>query len=276
MTQRSSGNVGRLTNSEIVEIPHKASLIRIPLSILVPSPMLNKNLVARTSLRARLRVILSFAFLAFLIHAPVGRCDLILGNMSGGFNDSGAIAAFESSVGYSIGFTVGATPITISSVDFRLRTNMSPGLATLELRSDASGNPNSTALATFGNQTVGTGFSTINFTPTGVMQLTASTKYWFTLGTQITAPDGLIVGANNTSIAPTGPLATFDGLRSGFFNNQNFDPTQAPVNANIPTFAINGTITAVPEPSSFIQFALAYGVYEWYRRRSKRSRTLRA
>ena len=272
---RSSGNVGRLTTSEIGETINGPPLIFIPLSIRVPFQMSSKNLVARSSSRALGRVFFfSIAFLAILVQTPQGRCDLVLGNMAGGFNDSGLLASFESSGGYSIGFTVGATPITITSVDLRLRTETSPGLATLELRNDVSGNPSSSALAFFGNQTVGTGFSTINFTPTGAMQLTASTKYWFTIGTQLSSSELLVVGSNITSIAPTGPLASFEGIRTGTINNQSIDPTLPPFNANTPTFAINGTITAVPEPSSILQLALGYGVYGWYRRRTKRSRTL--
>ena len=238
--------------------------------------MSSKNLVAHLSSRALGGVFFfSIALFAILVQAPTGRCDLVLGNMAGSTNDAGAVAAFESSVGYSIGFTVGAAPITITSVDLRLRTNTngSQGLATMELRSDISGNPNSTALASFGNQIVNDTFSTINFTPSGVMQLTAGTKYWFTIGTQLSSPNGLIVGANNPSIAPTGQFATFDGLRSGFINNQSSDVTGL---VNTPTFAINGTITAVPEPSSFVTFALGCGIYEWYRRRSMRSRSLGA
>lgn len=271
---RSSGNVGRLTNSEIVEILKRFSLICIPLSPRVSSPMSSKNLVAHLSSRALGGVFFfSFALVASLFHADVGRCDLVLGNLAGSTNDNGTAAGFGSGVGYSIGFTVGSTSVTLTSVDLRLRSNTSSGLATLELRRDNNNNPESGSLALFGNQTVTNGFSTISFTPTATMQLTAGSKYWLTIGTQLAPPDGLLIGSDDQSIPFAGTFATFNGLRSGLFDNQT---TVIPSGANTPTFAINGTITAVPEPSSFVTFALGCGIFEWYRRRSMRSRSLGA
>lgn len=236
--------------------------------------MLTKIFVAPSGSLAFGRVyILSIAFIACLFQASPGHCAIVLGNLAGSTNDNGSPSGFASSGGYSIGFTVGAAPITITSVDLRLRTNFDPGLATLELRSDVSGNPSSTALASFGNQTVTNVFSTVNFTPTAVMQLSAGSSYWLTIGTQLSAPDGLNIGSNDPSIPPTGTLATFAGLRFGFFNNQTNVVPDIPGFTNTLTFAINGDITAVPEPSSLLSIVIVCGVFEGYRRRTKRSRT---
>ncbi len=197
-----------------------------------------------------------------------GRCDLILGNLASSSNDNGALAAFESSIAYSIGFTVGATPLTLSSVDIRLRSSTDPGFATLELRSDVGGNPASTALSTFGNQFVTSSFGTVTFSPSGAVSLSAGTKYWLTFGTLIAAPNGLVIGANDPSLLPTGLHASFDannGIRFGSPNNQSNDVSGL---VSTPTFAINGSIAAVPEPGSIALVTLASGLLIFRQRRN--------
>jgi PEP-CTERM motif len=206
-------------------------------------------------------------FLINVVSGSKARCDLILGNLASSSNDTGALAAFESSVAYSIGFTVGATPLTLSSVDIRLRSNTDPGFATLQLRSDVGGNPASTALSTFGNQLVTSSFGTITFAPSGPVSLTAGTKYWLTIGTLMQAPNGLIIGANGTTNLPTGTLASFDGIRSGLANNQSTDVSGF---VSTPTFAINGSIAAVPEPTSIALVGFACSLVALRLRRKTR------
>ena len=211
--------------------------------------------------------VLWIVFLSSLLAASSGQCDLIVGNLAASTNDNGALVGFETSVGYSIGFNVGVSPLILTDVALRLRGNTGSGQATLQLRSDVGGNPNSTALASFGNQTVSTSFGTVSFMPTATLQLTANTNYWLTIGTTMNAPNGLIIGSNEPSNAPIGALASFSGLRSGFINDQSFDISGL---VNTPTFAINGNVAAVPEPSSIVLFMIAPGMIIWYRKRRDR------
>lgn len=202
-----------------------------------------------------LRTFLIFALLlAPLTHAAPARAALVLGTLTQAANDNGALAAFDSTGAYSIGFNINGSPVTLTSVDLRLKANISSGLATLELRNDVAGNPAATAFASFASQTVSAaGFSTFNFTPLTTMDLAANTTYWLTISTTMTSPNGLILAANDPSLTPTGPLATYAGLRTGFPNNQSIDITGL---FDTPTFAINGAVTAVPEPSSILLLSL--------------------
>lgn len=251
MNLRSSGNVGRLTNSEKAAPQQRGAVavsrLSFPFHLQMPVQTFIRSIRLLISSRS---LHLAALFFVSVIYGSIGRCDLILGNLASSSNDNGALAGFESSVAYSIGFTVGANPLTLTSVDLRLRSNTDPGLATLQLRSDVGGNPASTALSSFGNQNVTSSFGTISFSPTGTVSLSAGTKYWLTIGTLMSAPNGLIVGANGPSLLPTGPYASFDsnnGIRSGLANDQSTDVSGF---VSTPTFAINGSITAVPEPTS--------------------------
>ena len=70
MTNRSSGNVGRLTNSEIVEIPIRISLDGTLLSRQLLSSMTTENLVSPSRTLDFNRVfVLSIAFFISLFHA---------------------------------------------------------------------------------------------------------------------------------------------------------------------------------------------------------------
>ncbi len=184
--------------------------------------------------------------LAVLIPGLPARGDLVIGNLPG--NDGGSLAGFEQSVGYSIGFTVGANPFTVDSARFRLNTATgNGGNAFLNIRTDQAGNPSNTSVLAFNAQAIAANVAaTYTFTPTNSVTLAANTTYWLTITNDLSAPDGLVLLANSPSVNPTGTLATFFGLRSGLVNDQSTDIGGL---FSVPSFELNGT-ASVPEPGS--------------------------
>lgn len=210
-----------------------------------------------------------FAALAFMVHSflvvGASQADVIIGNLPG--ND-GVQFVFDSASALSVGFTVGASPITLTSVDFRLETQGTSGNATLEIRNDNSGNPETTGFFFFNSQLVNTGaVSQYSFTSAVAPFLAANTTYWLTLGTPLNLPNALRVSASDPSVLPTGAHAVFFGLRTGDPDAQTMIPSIPPF--SVPSFQINGTVSsvAVPEPPLFY-WLLAGSFSVWICRKS--------
>lgn len=212
-----------------------------------------------------------FAVLAFMVHSfligGASRADVIVGNLPG---NNGVHFVFDSASALSVGFTVGSNPITLTSVDFRLEVQGASGNATLEIRNDIGGTPESTGFHGFDSEFVTVGpVSTYSFSSAVSPLLAANTTYWLTLGTPLTFTSGsaLRVSANDPSISPTGAHAVFFGLRTGDPDDQSTIPSIPPF--SVPSFQINGTVSsvAVPEPPLFY-WLLAGSSAMWICRRS--------
>jgi hypothetical protein len=194
---------------------------------------------------------------------------VIIGNLSG---NSASVHSFDSASTMSLGVTIGASSVTLSSVSLRLRAQELSGEAGLSIYHDDSGNPGTTLLADLGTQTVSGGlFSDYLFAPGTQPLLLANSKYWLTITTTITTtplnPNALLVAADSTLTPPTGSYATFLGLR---FDDgvliTNLDSSE------IPSFQVNGVVgsVAVSEPTHFLFIILA-GVAMFRVRRATQS-----
>lgn len=174
-------------------------------------------------------------------------------------NDDGLPYTYDSNARYAFGIQIGATPVTLTDVTFRLRSpDGSQQTATLQLRSnpDVAGSNLGTLV------TSGVNFSDSTF-QTAPTLLSANTTYWLTL---MGSPAGIVMAANNPAQTPSGPLATLVGLRSGP-DGATIDVSGLPA----PTLTVNG-IAAVPEPACLGCATIASWVLTRIYRRRQRSK----
>jgi hypothetical protein len=205
------------------------------------------------SVLSRLLTILVFASMNVVLSGvlPAG---VIIGNLSG---NSGSVHSFDSASTMSLGVTIGASSVTLTSVSLRLQAQDLSGEAGLSIYDDDFGNPGTTLLADLGTQTVyGGSFSNYLFAPVTQPLLLAHSKYWLTITTTLSHPNALLVAANSTLTPPTGSFATFLGLRfDDGVSITNLDSSQ------IPSFQVNGVVgsAAVSEPANLLFIILAGG-----------------
>jgi hypothetical protein len=205
------------------------------------------------SVLSRLLTILVFASMNVVLSGvlPAG---VIIGNLSG---NSGSVHSFDSASTMSLGVTIGASSVTLTSVSLRLQAQDLSGEAGLSIYDDDFGNPGTTLLADLGTQTVSGGsFSNYLFAPVTQPLLLANSKYWLTITTTLSHPNALLVAANSTLTPPTGSFATFLGLRfDDGVSITNLDSSQ------IPSFQVNGVVgsAAVSEPANLLFIILAGG-----------------
>ena len=158
----------------------------------------------------------------------------------------------------SLGVTIGASSVTLTSVSLRLRAQDLSGEAGLSIYNDDSGNPGTTLLVDLGTQTVAGGsFSDYLFAPVTQPLLLANSKYWLTISTTISNPNALLVAADSTLSPPTGLFATFLGLRFDDGDSiTNLDSSQ------VPSFQVNGVVgsVAVSEPTYLPLIILVGGI----------------
>lgn len=223
----------------------------------------NRDLGKAMSVLSRLLAILVFASMNVVLSGvlPAG---VIIGNLSG---NSGSVHSFDSASTMSLGVTIGASSVTLTSVSLRLQAQDLSGEAGLSIYDDDFGNPGTTMIADLGTQTVSGGsFSYYLFAPVTQPLLLANSKYWLTITTTIPNPNALLVAADSTLTPPTGSLATFLGLR---FNDghsiTNLDSSQ------VPSFQINGVVgsVAVSEPAYLPLMILIGGVMFLLRRMAR-------
>lgn len=199
-----------------------------------------------------------FAFMFSVVSSNMAKAAIVLSNFPG--NDGG-VQLLSAGGGYSIGFTIGNSPLEITTVEFRLRSSSPSETASVELRSDNRSNPSSSAMLAFNSQTISNSpnFDNYTFTAQSSLQLAANTTYWLTLSTSSIQLEFAANSPLNTPTSPTS-LASYFGARIGAFSDQSTDPATLvlPQDYFIPTLAING-VTAVPEPSAFVGFAILSG-----------------
>jgi hypothetical protein len=212
------------------------------------------------SVLSRLVAILVFASMNVVLSGvlPAG---VIIGNLSG---NSGSVHSFDSASTMSLGVTIGASSVTLTSVSLRLQAQDLSGEAGVSIYGDDSGNPGTILLADLGTQTVSGGsFSNYLFAPVTQPLLLANSKYWLTITTTISNSNALLVAADSTLIPPTGSFARFLGLR--------FDDGVSITNLDsleVPSFQVNGVVgsVAVSEPAYLPLMILVGGVIFLLRR----------
>ncbi len=188
-------------------------------------------------------------FLAFFCSAAPARAALILSNAPAA-NDL-AVYTFGSEAFYSIGFTVGATPITLSDVTLRLGAINNPISVSMYLGTSAG----TTGTAVASQAVTGTGVQSYQFNfSSGV--LAANSTYWISVTPNAAPPgEGLKLAGNDPSQTPaTTAFASYAGLQAGVAPGGPFLPLPL---TDVPTIVINGSaVAAVPEPSSLAIIAL--------------------
>ena len=206
------------------------------------------------SVLSRILAILVFALMNVVLNGVLPAA-VIIGNLSG---NSTSVHSFDSTSTMSLGVTIGASSVTLTSVSLRLRAQDLSGEAGLSIYNDDSGNPGTTLLVDLGTQTVAGGsFSDYLFAPVTQPLLLANSKYWLTISTTISNPNALLVAADSTLSPPTGLFATFLGLRFDDGDSiTNLDSSQ------VPSFQVNGVVgsVAVSEPTYLPLIILVGGI----------------
>lgn len=184
----------------------------------------------------------------------------ILRNTDGTSPGAGAVSGSNS---YMIGFKIGSSPVTISSVNLQLSKNSGSPSVSVQILADNGSNLPTTTVVNLGSQSV-TNPATQNygFSAPASSVLSADTTYWLFISGAATGTD--VAGFPTFSSTPTSDsLASYVDYRDGNFF------TQIPLSFGAPSFEIVGSLSSVPEPSSVALVALAVGGFAWRRARRR-------
>ncbi|MFO1066722.1 MAG: choice-of-anchor R domain-containing protein [Pirellulales bacterium] len=186
----------------------------------------------------------------------------ILRNTDGTSPGTGAVSGLSS---YMIGFKIGSSPVTISSVNLQLSKDSGSPSVSVGILADNGSNLPTTTVVNLGSQSI-TNPATQNyaFSAPASSVLSADTTYWLSISGAATGFD--VAGFPTFSSTPTSEsLASYVDYRDGNFF------TQIPLNVGAPSFEIVGSLSSVPEPSSVALVALAVGGFAWrrFRRRDR-------
>jgi hypothetical protein len=201
--------------------------------------------------------------------AGLARADIIISNLPG--NDGNRTflnappggasggAAYDSK---AAGFILPAGgSFTLSSAQLRLSFFDTASVPVISLYgSDVAGNPGP-LLFTFNNPPFKVGTDTFTFTPPGPFHLLPGSTYWVVASNAATVPDSFLWMENDPPITPTG-IATSAGFRFDFTG-------PAPLAGGdtfFSSFQVNGSLDAVPEPSTLTLLALGGAALAGWRR----------
>ncbi|TSJ76786.1 choice-of-anchor R domain-containing protein [Rariglobus hedericola] len=242
------------------------------------------------------RLTSSLLILAALCTLCVGsvRADIIFGNLAGYTNDGGQsgagsqINAVNSGgsnmvTGKGIGFTMGLTSYSVTSLTLRLNNvNDNPGVdvPTVSIYTANAGTAGSgsagqanTLVGTFTNPTLNAGTTAANytFTPAASITLNASTRYLIIVR-QLNFVTDTVQEFNwlngNGTVAPTGVAGSGYAVFGGTSNPASWTSSSSQFN----WFQIDGTVSAVPEPSTYAALAGIASLGLVLIRRSRRQR----
>lgn len=177
--------------------------------------------------------------------ASSARAELIIGNLS---QSPGSNNALFDAAGKAISFVMGSQSYTLDSLVLRLNYNL--GEPVVEIRNDVGGSsPGGTVVASFTNPIAGVGFQNYTFTPNSPTTLAANTKYWLNVYGTGAGPSFPSYWAQTNSFTITENAATYQDLQTWSGGNNWSSSTK------LNLFELNGTLAAVPEPTSFLLVA---------------------
>ncbi len=212
-----------------------------------------------------------FAFVLALF-LPSLKADIVLGNLAAYTNSNGTASIISgTATGKAVGFTMGNSSYEITSVVLRLidvGNDLSTDLPQIAIWTSNGNTPVALVGSTFTNPVSYTPGSAANytFTPAATLTLDANQSYF------------LVVRGNNAAAtfswlngSPTVSPSGIAGLAIGRFGNTTAVTNWSSASSNFNWFEINGTASAVPEPSTYALAAGlgAAGLAAWRRRRNR-------
>lgn len=150
------------------------------------------------------------------------------------------------------GFTMGPTTFSLDSVDLRLHVGQAASAPLVQIFDDVAGSPTN-LLVPLVNPAFALGVDgTYTFTPSAALLLEADMTYWVVASNAALVADSYLwLASSSPSIAPSGPAATNAGYKFAF-------TPPPPLNDStvLNSYAINGSLAAVPEPTTLALMAL--------------------
>ncbi|MDF3058905.1 MAG: hypothetical protein K0R17_3120 [Rariglobus sp.] len=186
------------------------------------------------------------------VSALVGRADIIFGNLASRTNDNGSSASITGSngAGRAIGFTMGNDSYDISNITLRLSFVAENALDVplVSIWTSDGTKPVTQVGGAFTNPVFGTTSGNFTFTPAASITLESDEKYFLVVQAGSSTANFVWLNGSPT-IAPTGVAGTaisrFGTSSTG--NATLFNQTSS----NFFWFQINGTVSAIPEPSTY-------------------------
>lgn len=192
--------------------------------------------------------------------------ETFLSNLDG--NDATFTSLNDGTRSKAMGFTIGSSPITLSSVTLRLEI-ANPALTTMDvaLFSDSGSAAPGSRLVTLDNPVItATGIANYSFTAPSPVALTTSSSYWI-VARDLGSATASRWMASSPAVTPTDPFgspAQATHLGTKFSTGGTYPPSGA--SSTLASYAL----ISVPEPAETVGLVgLGLGAFAWVRQRRR-------
>lgn len=143
------------------------------------------------------------------------------------------------------GFTIGATPISLTSIDLRLHIGHAASVPLVQLYDDVAGVPTN-LLTTLTNPAFNLGIdAAYSFTPSSIFMMASGSTYWLTVSNSAAGVADSFLWTTDIGVPPIGPFASNAGYMFA-----SSPPPPAGSSSVFNSYEVKGV--AVPEPATLL------------------------